>query len=292
MKSMTGYGRGQAERDGDTVTMEISAVNSRKQVEIRFSIPRELGMLEPQLRQQIQQRMSRGNLYVAVTFQLGAAQNTQSTAIDMAAALRAVQVLREIKRATGLVTDPTFSDILAFPGVLCSGESTRYEPLKDLVSDALQQALQQLEETRLQEGQALQRDLLQRGEVLRRVVQSIQDRGLEAVQLQKERLRERLTSLGLELDSGDERLAKELVFYAERADITEELVRLHSHLRQYDELLNSNDDPGRQLDFLGQEMNREINTLSAKTADLQISQEALVLKTEMGRIREQIMNIE
>lgn len=292
MKSMTGYGRGQAENAGDSATVEISAVNSRKQVEIRFSIPRELGMLEPQLRQQIQQRLSRGSLYVAVTFQLGHAAAIQQTAIDTAAALRAIHVLRDIKRAAGLQADPVFADILAFPGVLNAGESSRYEPIKGLVSAALDQALQQLEETRLQEGATLQRDLLQRGEVLRRALQAIQARGPEALQQQKERLRERLAALGLPLDLEDERLLKELILYTERADITEELVRLQSHLQQYDALLHSSDDPGRQLDFLGQEMNREINTLAAKTADLQIAQEALLLKTEMGRIREQIMNIE
>lgn len=289
---MTGYGRGQADNAGDSATVEISAVNSRKQVEIRFSIPRELGMLEPQLRQQIQQRLSRGSLYVAVTFQLGNAAAAQHAAIDTAAALRAIQVLREIKRSAGLLADPVFSDILAFPGVLNVGESSRYEPVKALVSEALARALEQLEETRCREGEALQRDLLQRGEVLRRALQAIQARGPEALQQQKERLRERLAALGLELNLEDERLLKELILYTERADITEELVRLQSHLQQYDALLHSHDDPGRQLDFLGQEMNREINTLAAKTADLQIAQEALLLKTEMGRIREQVMNIE
>jgi uncharacterized protein (TIGR00255 family) len=98
--------------------------------------------------------------------------------------------------------------------------------------------------------------------------------------------------LGLELDLNDERLLKELAFYAERADITEELVRLRSHLQQYASLLSSDGEPGRALEFLGQEMNREANTLASKTADLEISRVTLALKTELGRVREQIMNIE
>ena len=102
----------------------------------------------------------------------------------------------------------------------------------------------------------------------------------------------RIATLGIELQTDDERLAKELAFYVEKADITEETVRLQSHLVQYEQLLDSDDDPGRNLDFLGQEMNREANTLSAKTADMDIAGYALSLKTELNRIREQIMNIE
>jgi uncharacterized protein (TIGR00255 family) len=110
--------------------------------------------------------------------------------------------------------------------------------------------------------------------------------------LQRQRLRDRIAALGVELTLDDERLTKELTFYAERADITEEIVRLQSHLVQYEELLNSDDAPGRNLDFLSQEMSREANTLSAKTADLAITNDVLVIKAELGRIREQIMNIE
>jgi uncharacterized protein (TIGR00255 family) len=145
---------------------------------------------------------------------------------------------------------------------------------------------------RLTEGAALQADLLARGKIMRNLVEDIAGRGEEAVRQQQQRLQERISKLGLELEINDERLLKEVFFYAERSDITEELVRLQSHLQQYEELLHSADDPGRKLDFLGQEMNREANTLSAKTADSQIAALALALKTELGRVREQIMNIE
>lgn len=292
MRSMTGYGRGTCEAEGNLVCVELFAVNSRKQVEMRFAIPRELGMLEPQLRQQVQQRLSRGSLNVAVTYQLNPKSNSELASIDLDAACRAVEMLREISRRSGLSSEPAIADVLQIPGVLISNDSSPYEPLLKLAETALVRALDELDAMRLKEGLALQQDLLQRGRIMAELLEQIIARADEALRQQKIRLRERIAKLDMELSLDDERLARELVFYAERADITEETVRLQSHLEQYQELLNSHDDPGRNLDFLGQEMNRETNTLSAKTADLEISSLALALKTELGRVREQIMNIE
>ena len=292
MRSMTGYGRGSATANGNQVTVELSAVNSRKQVEMRFAIPRELGMLEPQLRQQVQQKLSRGNLNIAITYQLCDETNSQLGQIDLAAARRAATLLRQVAQDTDLTTELTMAEILLVPGVISQASSLPFEPLQALTAEALAQALQALDAMRLTEGLALQEDLLTRGENMRQIVTAIANRGDEAVRQQRQRLQERIGKLGLELSLDDERLTKEVVFYAERSDITEELVRLQSHLQQYHDLLHSDDDPGRKLDFLGQEMNREANTLSAKTADSEIASLALALKTELGRIREQIMNIE
>ena len=108
----------------------------------------------------------------------------------------------------------------------------------------------------------------------------------------KERLRQRLADLGLEIDADDERFNRELCYYVDKADITEEVVRLRSHLQKYFQLLESDGDPGRELDFLSQEMSREMNTLSAKTIDLAVSGKAMTMKIELSKIREQIMNIE
>ena len=286
MRSMTGYGRGTAEADGNVVCVELSAVNSRKQVEMRFAIPRELGMLEPQLRQQVQQRLSRGNLNIAVTYQLSQENSSQLASIDLEAACRAVEMLREIGQRSGLASEPTIADVLQIPGVLISNNNSPYEPLLELAETALARAHDELDARLVKDCYRIATaDVM---ELLDKIVA----RADEAVQQQKIRLQERIAKLDMELSLDDERLARELVFYAERADITEETVRLQSHLAQYQELLDSPDDPGRNLDFLGQEMHREINTLSAKTADLEISGLALALKTELGRVREQIMNIE
>ena len=292
MKSMTGYGRATTSADGNQVTVEVSAVNSRKQVDMRFAIPRELGMLEPVLRQQIQDQLSRGSLYVALSYVLNRAARKQMAQVDLDMACHVAANLREVAKKTGINGEITLQDILSVPGVVVEAASSPYEPLKDLAVAALKDALTALDDMRNREGVKLQEDLLMRRQTMIDLVDKITARGDEALMLQKQRLRERIAALGVELTLDDERLAKELAFFAERADITEELVRLRSHLDQYGELLVSNNDPGRNLDFLGQEMNREVSTLAAKTADLSISNWALALKAELARIREQIMNIE
>ncbi|MGI6354672.1 MAG: YicC family protein [Lentisphaerae bacterium] len=291
MKSMTGYGRATAEANGNQATVEVSAVNSRKLVDMRFTMPRELNALEPMLRQTIQQHFSRGSLNIVVSYKLSEENRRLQAAIDMPAAQAAAKMLTELAQQTGL-QPPTIQDIISFPGVISENMSSSLEPLKELVAQALEAALADLSAMREKEGAALREDLLARGKTIAALVEKIAARGDDALVLQRQRLRDRIAALGVELTLDDERLTKELTFYAERADITEEIVRLQSHLVQYEELLNSDDAPGRNLDFLSQEMSREANTLSAKTADLAITNDVLVIKAELGRIREQIMNIE
>jgi len=289
---MTGYGRGSASSGGNQITVELSAVNSRKQVEVRFAIPGELGMLEPQLRRQAQQKLSRGSLYIAVNYQLSEEASEQLMQVDLPAARRAAATLRQITTAAGLNCEPTLADILQMPGVLKQNCTLPLELFSELATKALDQACDSLDAMRLTEGAALQQDLLARGKNLSLIIEEISLRGEEAVQQLRLRLRDRIAKLGLDLPLEDERLNREVIFYADRADITEELVRLQSHLQQFEALLHSTEASGRKLDFLGQEMNREANTLSAKIADSQLASLALTLKTELGRIREQIMNIE
>ncbi len=291
MKSMTGYGRATAEAKGNQATVEVSAVNSRKQVDMRFTLPRELNALEPTLRQRIQRQLSRGSLTIAVSYQLSDQNRQLNAAIDLPAAKAAATLLKELATQAGL-QPPTVQDIIAFPGVLTENMSSPLEPVRELVLQALDAALTDLSAMRDKEGAALREDLLARGRTIAALVERIAARGDDALALQRQRLRDRIAALGVELTMDDERLTKELTFYAERADITEEIVRLQSHLAQFEELLNSDSTPGRNLDFLGQEMSREANTLSAKTADLAITNDVLAIKSELGRIREQIMNIE
>lgn len=291
MKSMTGYGRAVAEADGNRATVEVSAVNSRKQVDMRFNLPRELYGLEPTLRQRIQQQLSRGSLQVAVSYKLDERQSQLQAAVDMPAALAVSHLLQELAAQGGLAA-PTIQDVLAFPGVVTESTSSMLEPLQKLVLQALDGALANLDAMREQEGEALRDDLLRRGELIAELLQRVASRSQDALVLQRQRLLERIAALGVELTLDDERLIREVTFYAERADITEEIVRLQSHLQQFAQLLQNEPTPGRNLDFLGQEMSREANTMAAKTSDLEIAREVLEIKTELSRIREQVMNVE
>ena len=291
MKSMTGFGRGSAQGAGGTqCIVEISAVNSRKQLEMRLSIPKELGMLEGEIRSRIQKSLVRGTLSVSLAFTLGAEDNSIAVPINFALARKLLQEMRTFATENQL-EPPTLSDIMALPGVVKTDNSV-LETMRPLAMQALDTALHELNEMRIREGIALQQELSQRGRNMSVLLERIAAREHEAILLQQERIRSRIEALGIQMPIDDERLAKEVAFYVDKSDITEEIVRLRSHLQQYEKLMTSENDTGRNLDFLCQEMSRETNTLSAKTADLPISADAMELKIELSKIKEQVMNVE
>lgn len=289
MKSMTGYGRGAVQEGTLQVAVEISAVNSRKNLDMRFSIPREAGMIEPQLRQRIQGRLSRGSLQISVAFK--DENSATGCPVNREALLAVARELRQIADEAGL-QPPTLRDILDMPGVMDNGATPDSERNARLALSALEDALAALEQCRITEGVGLKQDLEARGRTIHTLVEEIAAAEEEIQTAFKERLRQRLADLGLEIDADDERFNRELCYYVDKADITEEVVRLRSHLQKYFQLLESDGDPGRELDFLSQEMSREMNTLSAKTIDLAVSGKAMTMKIELSKIREQIMNIE
>lgn len=291
MKSMTGYGRGTAlGENGTQAVVELSAVNSRKQLEMRISAPKELGMLESELRAVIQKQLVRGTLVVSVSYQLGKEDMGGKTPLDSDYAVSVASQLVDFAKKSGLPM-PTIGDVLSIPGVLKVSDTTS-DVIKPLVFSALDKALKELDAMRDREGAVLRADLSARGEAMRALVDRIGGREQEAILLVRDKLRERIAQLGVELPIDDERLLKELAFYVDKSDITEEVVRLKSHLNQYAVLMDATGDAGRNLDFLCQEMSREVNTLSAKTSDMSISADAMALKIELSKIKEQIMNVE
>jgi len=288
MKSMTGFGRGTATgEDGTRVTVELSAVNSKKQLELRLGLPRELSALEMDIRNAIQKQLQRGTLNVSVNYVLGT--RCQSPVNKDYAKIVAEQ-LAQLASQFGMPA-PTMADVLAVPGVLNASASSA-DSLRPLVMGALETALKELEVMRVREGKALQEELRTRGKLMEQLLETICAREAETVQFYRDKLRERIAKLGIELPVDDDRLAKEIVFYVDKSDITEETVRLKSHLAQYALLMEAENDAGRNLDFLSQEMGREINTLSAKTGDMAISEQALALKIEISKVKEQVMNVE
>ncbi|MBR0458492.1 MAG: YicC family protein [Victivallales bacterium] len=288
MKSMTGFGRGTAQGNGVSVTVEISAVNSKKQLDLHCAVPRELGLVEPEIRAVVQKRASRGTLNLSVNYQIDS--GVAGYPVNEDAARVAATRLQALAAETGLAA-PTLADVLSVPGVLEVTKSP-VEAVKPLLFQALEVALSELDAMRVREGKALHDDLAARGETMSRMVEAIAAQEEEAQKVTLAKLQERIAQLGVELPLDDERLAKELAFYVDKADITEETVRLRSHLVQYRGILEMENDAGRNLDFLCQEMSREANTLAAKTADLSISGEALALKIELSKVKEQILNVE
>ncbi len=293
MKSMTGYGWGECSKGGFKVTVEISSVN-RKQSEISINLPRELEVLEAQIRDEINQRIARGRVTARVS--LHAAEGKESARghlnkpLAKAYAREFTRLAEELKLAGPVSLDL----VLRAPGVLQSNEDLGdAEDFWSVVEKALCQALIMLVKMRAREGAHLEQDLCSRVATMRRAVAQVQKQAPQVQQRYREQLIERIKNAGLdELDLEEDRLLKEVVFFADRSDISEELTRLQSHFKQYEDCLKSKEPIGRTLDFLAQEMNREINTIGAKANDSSIAREVVTLKAELEKFREQAQNVE
>ncbi len=286
---MTGYGRGTAAFTGRQVSIELSAVN-RKQAEISLSLPRELLELEPRVRDEINAHLSRGRLTVSVALHSRAGSRT---GLSLAAALAYRKQLEMLRQELKLSGEITLEQVLRGPGVLESGaEEIDVEAAWPHVRKALQAALKRFVQMREREGKALAADLRRRADAIRRHVHEIEKLAPQVAAHHQAALLDRVTKAGLEVGSSDERLLKEIIFFADRSDISEELTRLQSHLAQFLAHLGKREPVGRTLDFLLQELFREINTIGNKANFLAISRIVVVVKTELEKLREQVQNIE
>ncbi|MHB8520902.1 MAG: YicC/YloC family endoribonuclease [Limisphaerales bacterium] len=293
MKSMTGYGRGECAQDGYKVTVELSSVN-RKQSEISVSLPRELEVLEAQVRDVINRSIARGRLTARIT--LHASEDRLPTRVCLNARLAGAYVreMRRLTRELKLEGPVTLDAIVRAPGVLQTDELvTDAEDFWPAVEKALGGALAVLVKMRVREGAHLAKDVVARVTAMRKAVAHIQKQAPAVQQRYREQLIERIKSAGLPLPAtDDERLLKEIVYFADRSDISEEVTRLQSHFQQLDDCLQSREPVGRKLDFLAQEMNRETNTIGAKANDSLIAHAVVALKVELERLREQVQNVE
>jgi uncharacterized protein (TIGR00255 family) len=290
MRSMTGYGRGTATFDGRQVAVELSSVN-RKTAEISLSLPRALLELEPRVRDEINAHISRGRLTVAVGLHMKGAE--KKSAINLPAAKAYRDQLKALRLSLKLEGEITLDHVLRGPGVLDSESlEVEIEQAWMALHKALKSALDQFVKMRKQEGDALAADLRKRTLAIQRHVKTIGVLAPKVMEHHRGSLLERAAKAGLEIGDSDERLLKEIVFFADRSDISEELTRLRSHLDQFFGQLAKDEPVGRTLDFLLQEMFRETNTIGNKANFLAISQIVVGMKTELEKLREQVQNIE
>ena len=289
---MTGYGRGESSQRGFKVTVEVSSVN-RKQTEIAVNLPRVLEVLEAQLRDEINRRVARGRLTVRVSVH-AAAGAAGKTLINAALARTYAKELRALAKSLHLAEVVTLDLLTRAPGVMQPAEEiTPAEELWPAIAKALQTALDVLLKMREREGAWLARDLVARAARLRAGVRRVRRLAPRAAEQYRTQLLARIQAAGLATPAvEDERLLKEIFYFADRSDISEELTRLESHFQQFDDCVKSKEPVGRTLDFLAQEMNREVNTLGAKANDSAISREVVFLKAELEKFREQVQNLE
>ena len=293
MKSMTGYGRGECTAKGASITVELNSVN-RKQAEVSLSVPSELESIEPGLRDLILASVSRGRVSGRVVLQYTGSSRASAVAVNETQAKAYRRELSKLAKSLEIPDNLSLDSLLRLPGVLESAQ-----PILDAkafrapIKSALGQALEGLLSMREKEGANLGRDLAKRLAKLRRIVKRVAKLAPDVLKHHRERLIERLKKANVEVpDMDDDRLLREIVYYTDRTDVTEELTRLGSHFVQLEECLSDVVPVGRKLDFLAQEMFREINTIGSKANDANISSEVVTLKTELEKIREQVQNVE
>ena len=290
MRSMTGYGRGQRGTNGTQFSVDLNSVN-RKQSDVAVTLPRDIAELEPRVRDLINSEVSRGRLNVVVACH--ACATSQKVALDTALARTYFIAMRELQAELGAAGEVSIETVLRAPGVVrIPEEQISPEEAWPHVETALKEALGNLISMRELEGKHLAKDLIHRLKTVRETLRKIRKAHPEVLKRFRQSLQERIAKVGLELPIDDERIVKEVIFFADKSDISEELTRLESHFTQFAHHLRKSEPVGRTLEFMTQEIARELNTLGSKANDVEISQYVVTCKAEMEKIREQIQNIE
>ncbi len=292
LRSMTGYGHGSATGGGVTVDVELTSVN-RKQLDLQMNLPRGLTALEPRILEEIHQCISRGRVTVDLSVRWTEEKRRKAIRVDYNLAEEYVKSLRRMGARLGLEDNLDVNTLLSLPEVVRYARPEEdVDQIWDVAGTALSKALKGLVRMRAREGRELQKDIEDRLDLLRRHVGQIRGETPRVLKRHRNALKERLRSAGWEPDAKDDRFHREVVYYADRSDITEELTRLESHLKQARKMIRSKDATGRSMDFLAQEIFREINTIGSKANDAKILNAVVRFKTELERIREQVQNIE
>ena len=293
MKSMTGYGYSESNvLDGIDISVEIRAVN-RKQLDIKLNLSRELQGQELEIRRLISSYISRGSVYVKIAISLSSSILSKTVAVNCELAETYIKKAEKISIGLNLPGKLEIKDVLLLPKVI-----EAVEP--DVVSDdlitelfqTLEKALSELDSSRKEEGLFLEKDLLNRLAIMEKLMVELEPLVKNLPAYYRNKLQKRLEEENV-AHIDDDRLLREIVIYSDKCDVSEEITRLKSHISQFKNMLRLKNKPvGRNLDFLTQEIQREINTLGVKAASTEISPKVVLFKTEAEKIREQIQNIE
>ncbi|MFO7831086.1 MAG: YicC/YloC family endoribonuclease [Desulfuromonadaceae bacterium] len=291
MYSMTGYGKGSSNTDSARYTAEIKTVNHRY-TDVSVKLPRALMFLENEVKNWVNDVLNRGKVDVYISREGDAAESLQPQ-VNSGVAEAYVEVYRDLIERFDLVKDIPLSVLAAQKDVIVLKEpeielSTAREGLKNAVTEALGAVVQM----RRAEGKSMEEDIVVRLQSLEDLLHVIEGRTPEVVQEWQQKLHNRLENLLHEAEVDPQRVAQEVAVFADRCDISEEVVRFNSHIGQMRDLLSQSGAIGRQMDFLIQELNREANTMGSKSNDAELTRNVVAMKAELEKIREQVQNIE
>ncbi|MDD5773832.1 MAG: YicC family protein [bacterium] len=289
--SMTGYGRGIAKYNGADLVIELRSVN-RSSLEISSRFPQDYQFLELVIRKIIQKKLFRGQINVSI--QEGIKNKNNVFKVDEEVFGETYAVFNKLKKKFKMESNISFGDILRIEGVVIKETpKENQKALTNAAEKALNTALDNLINMRIEEGKSLCKDMLNRIEIINSILKGINKIVPDALEKYKKSLEYKMKSLmpeGIKID--DARFYTELAIYAEKVDITEEIVRLESHINLFKDTLEKNNSIGKKLDFILQEMNREANTMGSKASDSSLTKEVINIKNEIEKIREQVQNVE
>ena len=291
LKSMTGFGRSEGTTTLGSILVEVRSVNHRY-CDINLKLPKRLAPLETRIKEMVRSEVARGRIDISVKLDATGEGRVQLE-VDHALAQQYVRALQALKEQFQLQDEITLNLLAGVKDLIAGSEEQEdVEPYWHEVIPVLKESLKAMDTMKQSEGELLTRDIQQRLERVAQEIRTIKDRFPASLEAYRDRLHERLRSLleGFEVDPA--RFQQEIAFLAERTDITEELVRSESHLAQFSALLALREPVGRKLDFLLQEIHREVNTISSKVGDAVIAQRVVEIKSELEKIREQAQNIE
>lgn len=291
IKSMTGFGAGDAETADFKVHIEVKAVNQRF-LETNYHMPYSMNMFENQLTKKIKEYASRGKLDINIRFQ-DLRDKAVTVKVDKGLVAAYGQALHEISSQLELSAPVTAAQIASYPDVLkLNEENADLEAAQPVLMQAMAQALESFVAMREAEGQNIQRDLLARIDTLENFVEELEKLAPEIVAAYRQRLENLLREYLAKEDIEESRIIQEVALFTDKVNYTEETVRLRSHFDQFRQIITAGEPVGRKLDFLIQEMNREINTVASKANSAGAAQFVVDVKSEIEKIREQIQNIE
>ena len=291
IKSMTGFGRSEAVTGERKITVELKSVNHRY-LDLSIKMPKKLSFLESAIRNLMKTYIQRGKVDVFITYE-DYTLNRGALKYNKGLAAEYLGYLRQMQEEFGLENDINVSALSRYPEVLTmEDQSPDEEELWSFLEPVLRQACEKFVDARILEGHNLEKDLLEKLEELDKKVQMVEERSPEVVNAYRAKLEARVHELFEDSQIDDSRIAAEVVMFSDKICNDEETVRLRSHIKNMQKIVTEKEGIGRKLDFMAQEMNREANTILSKSSDLEISNIAIDLKTEIEKIREQIQNVE
>ena len=291
IKSMTGFGRCEVQKEARKFTVELKGVNHRY-LDVNIRMPKKLNFFETAIRTLLKSYATRGKVDIFITYE-DASQNQLSVKYNEVLAAEYLKYLNQMAEEFGLENDIRVSTLSRYPEVFTMEEQTEdEEELWNGLKEALEGAFTQFVETRTTEGENLKKDILEKLGNLEELVGYIEERSPQIVKEYREKLEEKTRELLADTQIEEGRIAAEVILFADKICTDEEVVRLKSHISHMRNTLEEKEGIGRKLDFIAQEMNREANTILSKANDIEVSDCAISLKTEIEKIREQIQNIE